>query len=93
MQNGLSFALLLELDVGFLSLDGIAYGAHQHATVDLPFDPVVLCAITHGVDGHLFVVQIRYNHDWEGWRRLLHSDDGFHSPGIRQGQIEQDQIK
>ena len=66
------------------AFDGIADGACQGMTLDLPLDQVILRAGMHGLNGKHLISQSRQYQDGEVRNRQAHPLDGVQVPAIRQ---------
>jgi len=83
----------LQLAFGLLAFQSVADGAHQHVTVHLALDQVVLHALLDGFRGRIFVVQSRQDDDRNVRRLGLQLDHRVHAFAVGQPGVEKDDIE
>lgn len=84
---------LIGLHLHALAFDGVANGARQPAKLELALDETVLRTLLQGLRGQRFVIHPHEQDQRRAGRHRAHLPHGSQSLGIRQGRIEQDDVR
>jgi hypothetical protein len=73
-------------------LDRVANGPHDHRTIDLILDQIVLCPVPNGPQTHFLYIETRQHDDGRVKRRLVQMLERFQARAVGQPEVEQHDV-
>ncbi len=92
-QRTEAFLIAEKFFPGPFAFNGISNGAEEKVLIDLSLDKIILGALTDGLDGEIFIDQSGQNDNGHVGNPGLKGKKTVQPGTIRQGQVQQDDIK